>query len=314
MGLRPYAIPTSEVFDPLTQYSVGDVVGSTVAADVWGCANGAGQPIANIAPYSPTGNGPLGAAIMYRKDFAPTNQWAASQMVVPFDTPDSSVGVRVNSNGSGYFVANMTGLENGIGGSTYVYAISPAFCSPAPPTPDFIAYSDGNPATGNPTYCYNAPTQISINGEMLRSALYLFRRNADGSTTSLASFQNSAALSHMWENLDGFYCMVEAFGTDPVTIRVGVLYAYEVITPHPHDLPGGAYHFCPCFTYVDSSAGRLKTGAPGFIGGQTSAGTLYGFNAGTVYALTATAGIPEGGFATLSGLRVPGSTITVTRR
>jgi hypothetical protein len=107
--------------------------------------------------------------------------------------------------------------------------------------------------------------------------------------------------------------------------------AMYVANPPPYLIPGRAFgpgsgvcgnhrapgfkpgHFKVLAEYLDSSPQRILGGQPAF-GSAAGSFDVSHFYASEIYELTATAGTPSGGSVVLSGTRVPGSVVTVTRR
>ncbi len=267
--LTPLQIPQSpDVFDPLTTYAIGDYVGQTVAADKWACGGNHGMPIVPTI-YSPTGVGTNGSfGYCYRKESFTENQWSAAQMMNPFDSPSTAVGVRMNPDGSGYFLTNVFyDGENCPNGQYYFY---------------YTTISNTGLQTG---HFYRTP-QLATTSEILMGETMLYRRNSDGNSTLIGYWFNCSTPTYNGKplvfldvNMDKTFWMLEAVGTDPVKIRASIIYIDGISACD--ELPTHAIGIMELGTVIDNSAQRITTGKPGMYGGSGGdAGAFIGFNAG----------------------------------
>lgn len=272
MEFPPISIPTSMLFDGFQNYSNGDNVGVTVSTDIWQPVTAGAGVVIDDTIYVPGLHGPDHGGAVYRKESISPNQWVATQMVIPFTSPDSAIGVRIQPNGDGYYLNNVF-----YGGES------------APPADTYFHYTTVSyPGGPTPYQFYATPQLVASANEILMGELGLYRV-INGQSTLIGYWANFGATCPQYNskplcwldvNQDGDFFMLEVIGDNPVKLRVSIIY---LTPPTPYTvapLPGYSIGIMEIGQVTDSSASRITSGQPGMSGFNSSAGAYFGFNAG----------------------------------
>jgi hypothetical protein len=301
----------------------------------------AGSAAASSARFSNpfgTPGGPAGSA--WTGATMSPDQRVFACINVPFDTADQWIGARVNpATGSGYFLAPWQPQNDPYARNMALYRTSGGassvignFGSNLTLNPDDFSSFDGLVVTGqNPvrirvvTWVADSIRTRPVNGsDQGVEAVGPIRDDRSGPAWfyQFGSWQAYPDLNGIAGAADAdgdgwcdFEPSIAAANPPPYRNAAqegrpyGSMYDRNQRAPDPWT-PG---HWVVVGDMLDSSASRVLSGQPA-IGAFHGSFELAHFYASDFYELTATAGAPSGGSVVLSGLRVPGSVVSVTRR